>query len=121
MQIPRASPSPLTNRKRSLDELFVDSTPPPSPDRLQRELDRQHEEAQEARRPSPSLLQPDAHSRTQAQESKRRKKLAYRGKPPEHGAQPHSNTNNGDEEGEGDDGHTREQRLSAPPATSSEH
>ncbi|KAK1996723.1 hypothetical protein LX36DRAFT_671524 [Colletotrichum falcatum] len=107
MQIPRASPSPHTSRKRSLDELFVDSTPP-SPDKLQRELDRQHEEALEARRASTSLLQPNAHFRTQTQERKRPKKLAYRGKPPEHGAQPPSNTkndHNSDEEDEGDGGH----------------
>ncbi|KDN60528.1 hypothetical protein CSUB01_02153 [Colletotrichum sublineola] len=121
MQIPRASPSPHTSRKRSLDELFVDNTPP-SPDKLQRELDRQHEEALEARRASTPLLQPDAHSRTQAQERKRRKELVYRGKPPEHGVHPHSNTKNGhnsDEDGEGDGGHVRDQRLRTP-ATSSE-
>ncbi|KAK2026610.1 hypothetical protein LX32DRAFT_654585 [Colletotrichum zoysiae] len=128
MQIPRASPSPHTKSKRSLDELFVDTTPP-SPDKLQRELDRQHEEA---RRASASLLQPDAR-RTQAQERKRRKKLVYRGKPTEHGAQPpHSDEKNGhncDEEGatsSNDDGggggghaHARERPLSSP-ATSSE-
>ncbi|WDK21290.1 hypothetical protein CGRA01v4_12579 [Colletotrichum graminicola] len=124
MQIPRELPSRHTNRKkRSLGQLFDNSTPP-SPDKLQRELDRQHEEA---RRASTSLLQPDAH-RTQAQEKKRRKKLVYRGKPTEYGAQPRSNTKNdhsSDEEGDGvgdgdgDGGHVREQRLSSP-ATFSE-
>ncbi|KZL87928.1 hypothetical protein CI238_05040 [Colletotrichum incanum] len=115
MQIPQASPSTRTNRKRGLDELFIDSTPP-SPDKLQRELDRQHEKALEARRASTSLLQPDA------QESKRQKKLAYRGKPPEHDAKPRSNNgyNNDDEEGGGGGGHARERRLGSP-ANSSEH
>ncbi|KZL65153.1 hypothetical protein CT0861_10347 [Colletotrichum tofieldiae] len=121
MQIPQASPSTRTSRKRCLDELFIDSMPP-SPDKLQRELDRQHEEALEARRASSSLLQPDAHSRTQVQESKRQKKLAYRGKPPEHDAKPCSNNgyNNDDEDGDGDGGYARERRLSSP-ANSSEH
>ncbi|GKT47472.1 uncharacterized protein ColSpa_07653 [Colletotrichum spaethianum] len=123
MQIPPASPSPRSSRKRGLDELIVDGTPP-SPDKLQRELDRQHEEALEARRAATSLLQPEASSRTQAQESKRQRKLAYRGKPLVHDAKPrtdnNNNNNNKDNNGKGGGGYTREGRPSSP-ANSSEH
>ncbi|KAL0944652.1 uncharacterized protein CTRU02_202539 [Colletotrichum truncatum] len=76
---PRTTPSPLLGRKRSIDEVVDDSTPP-SPDKLLRELDQQHQEAKEARR-TPVLPQDTQHP-VQVQATKRQKMLAIRGSNP---------------------------------------
>ncbi|OBR12697.1 hypothetical protein CH63R_04993 [Colletotrichum higginsianum IMI 349063] len=124
MEIPQAAPSPRPGRKRGLDELFGDSTPP-SPDKLQRELDRQHQEALEARRSSSSssstslLIPTGAHPGVRVQDSKRQKKLVYRCKPAEHDATPRSTVGRGNDDG---DGYSyAAERLSGSPADSSRH
>ncbi|OHF02284.1 hypothetical protein CORC01_02564 [Colletotrichum orchidophilum] len=107
MQIPQPSASLQVGRKREIDEVFEDSTPP-SPDKLQRELDQQHHEAKEAinadRGPAMNTSAPlNSHTHSQAQEpdSKRRKTLAYRAKPPIRSASPRSE--DGSEHGREDD------------------
>ncbi|TQN65761.1 hypothetical protein CSHISOI_09649 [Colletotrichum shisoi] len=133
MEIPQAAPSPRPGRKRGLDELFGDSTPP-SPDKLQRELDRQHQEALEARHSSSSssssssttttlLLPPGTHQGARpgvrVQDSKRQKKLVYRCKPAEDDATPHSTVGRGNDDG---DGYSyAAERLSGSPAACSTH
>lgn len=81
MRIPsRATPSPRPGKKRRIEDVFEDNTPP-SPDKLQRELDQQHEEARKAGRPSNPVPAQDAEEVEEArgQDSKRQKRLAIRG------------------------------------------
>ncbi|KAK1635417.1 hypothetical protein BDP81DRAFT_395019 [Colletotrichum phormii] len=94
MQIPQPSGLLQLGRKRDIDEVFDDSTPP-SPDKLQHELDQQHHEAREAmnasRRLTTNTSAPlDTQPQAQVPDSKRRKTLAYRVKPPIRSASPHS-------------------------------
>ncbi|KAK1522135.1 uncharacterized protein CCOS01_09847 [Colletotrichum costaricense] len=102
MQIPQPSGPLQVGRKRDIDEVFDDSTPP-SPDKLQRELDQQHDEAKEeamntSRNLTTSTLMPlDTHE----PDSKRRKTLAYRVKPPTRSDSSHYG--HGSEHGHADD------------------
>ncbi|KAI3547612.1 hypothetical protein CSPX01_03615 [Colletotrichum filicis] len=107
MQIPQPSGSLQVGRKRDIDEVFDDSTPP-SPDKLQRELDQQHDEAKEeeamntSRNLTTSTLMPlDTQLQAHEPDRKRRKTLAYRVKPPTRSASLHYG--HGSEHGLADD------------------
>ncbi|KAK1723447.1 hypothetical protein CaCOL14_007498 [Colletotrichum acutatum] len=106
MQIPQPPGSLQAGRKRDIDEVFDDSTPP-SPDKLQRELDQQHDRAkEEAMNTSRNLTTNtsvllDTQPQAQGPDSKRRKTLAYRVKPPTRSASPHYG--HGFEDGHEDD------------------
>ncbi|KAF6833485.1 hypothetical protein CPLU01_05523 [Colletotrichum plurivorum] len=80
MRIPtRATPSPRPGKKRRIEDVFEDDTPP-SPDKLQRELDQQHEEARRAGRPSTPSPGEDAEEQARGQQdTKRQKRLTIRG------------------------------------------
>ncbi|OLN81018.1 hypothetical protein CCHL11_09976 [Colletotrichum chlorophyti] len=81
MRIPQALPSPRLGRKRSIDEVVDDSTPP-SPDKLLRELDQQHEEARNIDRTLSFPPQPRPQFYSRDHGSKRRRTLVLRGKKP---------------------------------------
>ncbi|KAJ0302526.1 hypothetical protein COL516b_007064 [Colletotrichum fioriniae] len=105
MQIPQPSESLQVGRKRDIDEVFDDSTPP-SPDKLQRELDQQHHEAKEAMNTARNLttntsMSLDTQLQARESDNKRRKTLAYRVKPPTRSASPHYG--HGSEHGHEDD------------------
>lgn len=106
MQIQQASPPPRLGRKRGIDELFGDSTPPP-PDKLQRELDQQHKEARKLGRTPASSAQPGVDSQAEGQDIKRHKVLAYRGKASNSAAAPSP------EDGHSDDGENTSGRQSS--------
>ncbi|KAF6831147.1 hypothetical protein CMUS01_07458 [Colletotrichum musicola] len=80
MRIPtRATPSPRPGKKRRIEDVFEDNTPP-SPDKLQRELDQQHEEARRAGRPSTPSPGEDAEEQACGQQdTKRQRRLTIRG------------------------------------------
>ncbi|KAF9881596.1 hypothetical protein CkaCkLH20_00742 [Colletotrichum karsti] len=87
---PRATPPPRLGKKRGIDEVVDDSTPP-SPDKLLRELDQQHQEAKKAgQRTVAQSLPKNEKPQAQGQDKKRQKQLAIRGSNPSRVAAPTS-------------------------------